>query len=124
MAANKITISHGLSFSSSTDRVSLSLTGSDTFDQIGNNYVLTTQNLTAGAWTAIYIDGITTLGALFVKNLDATNYIQLATANDNSGIFGRLNAGKSGLVAIETGATYYVRANTGNLTIAILAIEL
>ena len=66
-APNKITISHGLAFSSSTDRVSLSVSGSESFDQVGNNYVATTQNLVAGVWTAIYIDGISILGALYVK---------------------------------------------------------
>ena len=53
---------------------------------------------------------MTTYGWLFVRNLDATNYIQLGFS---TGVYGcRLEPGEPALFRAEPAATIYLKANT------------
>jgi hypothetical protein len=122
MAANKITISNTLAIAGANG--SASAPGSDSIDQIGSHFVENVQTFTGGAWEAIFIGDIATLGYLHLKNNDAVNYVEIATANDNSGIFAKVLAGRTTQVAVKAAVTYYVRANTANVDCTYLAIEL
>src|SRR5213076_3077359 len=119
MAANPITINHALNITGSNG--SASLPGSDTIDQTGTHFLENTQDCTAGSWEAILLGDIATLGYLSVINLDATNYVEIATANDGTAIFAKILAGKSSLIPVQPSATYYVRAHTAQVTIRYLA---
>ena len=122
MAANRITLNHTISIAGA-DGIA-SLPGSESIDQVGTHFIENTQDCTAGSWEAINMGDIATLGYLAVKNLDATNYIEIATANDGTGILTKVLAGKSmPPIAAQPGATYYVRANTALVKIRYLAIE-
>lgn len=123
MAANRITINHSIAISGTNG--SASLPGSDSIDQVGTHFIENIQDCTAGSWEAINLGDIDTLGWLAIKNLDATNYVEIATANDGSGIFTKILAGASmPPIKGQPSATYYVRANTAQVKIAYLAIEL
>lgn len=95
-------------------------TSAETYDLNGKGLNSSPQNI-ATTWTALTIPAwAASENATFVmvKNLDTTNYVELATANDGSGIFTKISAndGTRPAVAIfppYTGnPTYYGRANT------------
>ncbi len=75
------------------------------------------------SWTAIPLGSLASFDLLAVKNTDATNYVELATANDGSAIFAKLTAGRFSFVACNPSATYYVKANTASCVIQISAGE-
>ncbi len=89
----------------------------------GNELSYGTQ-LIPTTWTALTWGSITgTPGAAFIHNLDATNYVQLALANDNSGIFARLKADEVSVIKFEPGITIYAKANTASVRIEKAAAE-
>src|SRR5262245_53922502 len=56
---------------------------------------------------------IGTLGYIYVKNLDATNYVQWGPKSGGSMVaFGRLKAGESAILRLEPGITLRWVANT------------
>jgi hypothetical protein len=75
------------------------------------------------SWEAVSVTDIGTLGFLFIRNEDAVNYVEIATANDNTGIFGKIVAGRGLPVDVSAGATYYLKANTATVKVVILATE-
>lgn len=77
----------------------------------------------ATSWTAIDLGTLTTADLVCIVNDDATNYVQLATASDNSGIFANLTAGRVAFFAAEPTATYYARANTAAVNIKVTMAE-
>lgn len=75
------------------------------------------------SWAAVSVEELASVDLLFVKNTDATNYVQLATANDNSGIFARLTAGRGCFFPVNSGSTIYARANTASCVCNFVAVE-
>lgn len=64
--------------------------------------------------------GITTLGYLYVKNLDTTNYITYGPKSAGVMVaFGRLKAGEAAWLRLEPGITLRWAANTA--TVKVLA---
>ena len=58
---------------------------------------------------------ITTEGWLFLKNLDATNYVQWG---GSTGVYiGRLEAAESAMFRLEPAATVYLKANTASCNV-------
>ena len=89
----------------------------------GTGFVNIEQEIGTGAWEAVSVTDIGTLGFLFIRNEDAVNYVEIATANDDTGIFGRISAGRGLPVDVVSGATYYLKANTATVKVVILATE-
>lgn len=89
--------------------------------QSGTDYQLSTQNVGTSAELLDKGD-IGTVGYLFVKNLDPTNYVELALDSGATQIFAKLLPGEFAL--IPTRQQCYGRANTGACDCLVLWIEL
>lgn len=88
----------------------------------GTDYYAKSWTVTT-SWTAIPLDALASFDLLFVKNNDAANYVQLATANDNSQIFAKLTAGRGCFLPPDPSATLYWRANTASCVCTVTATE-
>jgi hypothetical protein len=75
------------------------------------------------SWEAIQIGDVSTIGYVYARNQDATNFVQLALANDGSGIFAKLIAGDVAIFPAQT-ATMYAKADTANCNVHFVVIEL
>lgn len=122
--ANEIAISLALSFSKSSrvdDTSDMGLLGL-TFTMTGTDYVKGTQNI--GTTAELLGKGeITTPGFLVIKNLDATNYIELekATFSTTAGTV-KLKAGEVAMFRVAS-TTIYACANTAACDVAYLMLE-
>jgi uncharacterized protein YaiE (UPF0345 family) len=64
---------------------------------------------------------LSTLGFLFMKNLDTTNYIQWGFS---TGVYGgRLKPGETALFRLEPGVTLYLKANTAACKALVYGFE-
>lgn len=120
--ANKFTVNltvslvHASGTASGSASQSLTLTGVHFVDEI--------QDFAAGAWEALDLGDIATLGYLWLKNTDAVNYIEVATANDGTGIFAKFVAGHGNIINVQAASTYYIRANTATVKVHMIAAEI
>lgn len=118
---NKLNITLSVTLSHPTGSVSLRATAAPR-ELTGTGYVAEEQTI-GTSWELIDLTDVGTLGFLMVHNKDETNYVQIATANDDSGIFGKILPGGTLPVDVQTGATYYLKANTAPVNVDILATE-
>lgn len=83
------------------------------------------KNFTATtSWVALDIDTLSDIDELWLVNLDATNYVQLAIANDGTKIMSRLKAsGYPIRFTPEPSQTWYVKADTGSCKCVLFAVE-
>lgn len=78
--------------------------------------------LSAG-WNAIDLGPVTGVPAkIKIKNLDAANYLEMATDNAGANKFIKLIAGDENLIS-PASATIYVKANTANVLVQVVACE-
>jgi hypothetical protein len=119
MASEKQT---SINFSISKNNLRVSDTLALTENLSGTDYYAKSWVVTT-SWTAIPLDALASFDLLMVKNTDATNYLQVATANDGTHIFARLTSGRALLLPPETGATLYWRANTAACVANVTATE-
>lgn len=89
----------------------------------GVNFLGTSQSITTVAWTAIGKGNCANLDLVFIKNMDAANYVQLATANDGSHIFSRLKAGRGAAFPVESAVTIYSKATGGICVVEVIGAE-
>lgn len=113
-----------LSFSCSLvhEAGSASLKFTDSRELSGTGFVNLEQEV-GTSWEAVSLTDIGTLGFLAIRNEDTTNYVQIATANDDSGILAKITPGRGQAIEVNPGATYYVKANTAPVKILVLANE-
>jgi hypothetical protein len=115
-------ISLSISVSVSKDAISIAKTQSSLQDFAGNDYLLGTQAV-ATTWEAISLGDVTAPpGTVMVKNLDETNYVELALANDGTGIFEKLKP-LSVCLFHPTDTTVFAQANTAACQVEFLIIE-
>jgi hypothetical protein len=97
--------------------------GSGTKDitQTGKIGFANVQNIGTGA-AQLTLGGIGTLGYIFIKNLDATNFVQLSLDNFTQ-IFAKIRAGEFCLIAANQN-TIWARANTAACDLLVCAAEL
>ncbi len=70
------------------------------------------------SWTAITWGGATTVASFAIDNLDGTNAVDLATANDSTGIFATVpKGGTSGVIPTKSGVTYYAKSAASTVNI-------
>jgi hypothetical protein len=83
------------------------------------------QIVSAGtSWTAVKSWLFTSECAIAIQNLSATNYVQVAIANDDSNIFARiLPLGAPLILPLLDSAVYYIKANSAACDVAIFAVE-
>lgn len=96
-----------------TGMPSLNISVSKTQDMTGVQIVYSSQ-LIGTTWEAVTFGDISGVPsqALF-QNLDSTNYIELALANDDSQVFAKIVAGDLALIPLKS-ATLYAKANSAS----------
>lgn len=113
-------------------RTGLCLQGSATKDvdqAAGSNCTSNIQSITNSTTTGttIGLGGISfpnSRGYIFVKNTDATNYVELSVVNTDQtafelSVFAKLMPGEFCLVPMKTSKTYYARANTAAVVLQV-----
>lgn len=101
---------------------SVSLKATDSRELSGSGFINHEQEV-GTSWEAIVLTDIGTLGFLFVRNEDETNFVQIATANDGSQILAKVVAGRGQAIEPQPGATYYIKADTAPVKVLVLATE-
>jgi len=96
--------------------------GNLNINQTGTHFVANVQNIATGAEQLTLVD-VATLGYLFVKNLDLTNYVQLGLDSGVTQIFAKLRPGEFCLVPVNQTAIY-AKANTAAVDVLVCAAEL
>lgn len=90
-------------------------------NQSGVDHEAGTQNIGTSEETITWSTDIGDEYWLFIRNLDATNYVQLGFA---TGVYGiRLRAGDFMLIPLEPGTTIYALANTAACNVQYLVYE-
>jgi hypothetical protein len=121
--ADELTVSISGAFSKSGRRVDtkdMGLIGL-LFDVAGTDYVKMTQSI-ATSETALDKGGIGTGGYLFIKNTDATNFVELRGASSGADLV-RMNAGEIACFRVTSDATLYGIADTDACVVEYLWIE-
>lgn len=102
---------------------SISGSGGNTITQAGTNNIGNVQNIGATTEQLVYGD-VTTIGYLFIKNLDATNYIEFDLNTPvSTTAFCRLLPGESAFIPTRQ-TTIYGKANTAACDCLVVAFEL
>jgi hypothetical protein len=101
----------------------ISGSGANSITQSGTDNIGSVQNI--GATTEqLVIGDVTTIGYLFVKNLDATNYVEFDLNTPVAGTaFAKLLPGESMLLPTRQ-TTIYAKANTAACDCLVIAFEL
>jgi len=88
----------------------------------GDDFTNQTQVIGTSAELVDFGDITGAPGNLAIKNLDATNYVEIGGDSGLTVFKLKINAGESCLIT-PTSATLYAKANTADVRILILAIE-
>ena len=119
--ANEIYVS--VSAQASKGGAAVNNSGSQTATMSGDQMVTSVQSVGTSAEALVFGD-VTTIGYVLLKNLDATNFVEIAL---DSGVstqkFAKLLAGGVALFPAST-ATIYAKADTGAVNLLVQAIEL
>ena len=119
--ANEISLSVG--FSASKGGVTVRApSGGITRNMAGTEMISNVQSVGTSA-EALQLGDVTTIGYLVVKNLDATNFVEIDSANTFDKFPQKLLAGDQVVLRPQT-ATIHVKANTAAVDIAVTAVEL
>ena len=120
--ANEITCSGSLRYVKGNIDVDLSKGGLQ-ITVAGDDHTFMTQNVGFAAEELLDLGDVTTPGLCFIKNLDATNYVEVRAATGVADLI-RLNAGEFCLFRFAADCTTpYVQANTAGVRIQTLLIE-
>lgn len=120
--ANEISISASLSATKGGVTVQ---SGGQTkaVDMVGDQMLANVQIIGTSA-EALQMADVTVGGYLFVRNMDGTNFIQLALDSAvSTQIFCKLKPGESTLFRPPVGATIYAKADTANCNAQVVAVE-
>lgn len=117
-------INAACSLTASKGGATVTASGTKTADMAGDQMITNVQAVGTSSET-LQLGDVTTLGYLMIKNLDATNYVEVAsdTGFGASTIVSKLLAGDIILLKAPV-ATLYVKANTAACNIAVTAVEL
>lgn len=119
--ANETSVSASISVTKSGASVSAS--ASKTLNMSGNELVVSTQTIGYAAAEALNFADVSTIGFLYVKNLDENNFVQLGLdAEVSAKIFAKILAGEFCLIPMPT-ATIYAKADTADVLVQVVAAE-
>lgn len=120
--ANEISISAQLSANKSSTQVA-SGSQSKSVDMAGDQMIANVQIIGTSAEALSLVD-VTVGGYLFVRNMDATNFVQLALDSAvATQIFAKLKPSEFCLFRPPAGATIYAKADTANCNLQVVAVE-
>lgn len=78
----------------------------------------------SGAEEDLAIGDVSTLGWLFMRNLDSANYVTYGPKSGGSMVaFGRIKAGEAIAIRLEPGITLRAQANTAPVKVQVLLLE-
>jgi hypothetical protein len=119
--ANEITISATLSASKNGAQVTS--TASTLVSMSGDEMLTNVQNVGTSA-EAVTVADLDTAGYAFFKNMDATNFVEIALDSAvSTQVFCKLLAGEFSLIKLKT-TTIYAKADTGAVNLLVTACEL
>lgn len=100
----------------SKNGASINLSVSKVLDMAGNSMIQETQDITTGGVALTFGDVSGAPKKLIVVNLDATNFVEIDSANTFDKFPQKLVAGDFALLSPQT-ATIYARANTATVRV-------
>lgn len=92
-------------------------------DMTGNNFTNATQLIGTTAELILLGDIVSAPGQLSIKNLDATNFVEIGGDSGLTVFKLKIKAGEAQLISPNS-ATIYAKADTASVRIQILAIDL
>jgi hypothetical protein len=113
-------ISYAVSLVSNKGGVSITGSASKTKDMSGDQMITNVQSVGTSA-EAVVLGDISLPGMVLLKNMDSTNYIEIALDSGITQVFSKLLAGESSLV--HAVATIYAKANTAACNLLVCATE-
>jgi hypothetical protein len=123
--ANEISATATLSASKGGAAIaaSSSLSGSLHVDMAGAQMISNVQVVGTSA-EAIVLGDVSTIGYVYLKNMDAANFVEIALDSGVSTlVFAKLKAGGIALFPAKT-ATMYAKADTAEVNLFVAAVEL
>ena len=120
--ANTIRLQSTLTFKDGTG--SQSLGGDFTVDQVGSHATEEIQDIGTTTEALDVGSDIGTIGFLLVRNLDATNFVEIGTDTPLTQVVAHIKAGETVPIKPHAGDTLYAKADTASVKIKFLAIEL
>lgn len=119
--ANEISVS--VSLSASKHGAANAAAGSLTLTMAGDQMINNVQIITNVAAEAVVLGDVGSIGYVFLKNLDSTNYVEIDSVNTMDSWPQRLFPGEFILLKPE-GLTMYALANDAPVNLQVLALEL
>lgn len=117
--ANEIQLAASLQVSK--NGATASGTYSGTITMAGNNLISNVQEIGTSN-EAIQLGDVTATGmCVMLKNLDATNYVEIFSDSGNTNLISKLAAGMPCI--LWPNAVIYARANTAGISLAVVACE-
>lgn len=123
--ANEIQASASLiaSKNGATVNVQSTLSGSASGATMSGDQMLTNVQIVGTSAEAIVVGDVTTVGYVMLKNMDATNFVEIALDSAvSTQVFAKLLAGDFAIFPAKT-ATMYAKADTANVNLLVTAIE-
>jgi hypothetical protein len=96
--------------------------GAHSIDLTGTNVISNVQAIGEAAWEEVDLGDIGTPGEAAFKNLDETNYLELALDDAGANKFAKLRPGRSAIIPL-TSPTLYAKANTAACDLLVVAAE-
>lgn len=119
--ANTQVLTINNSFTNATNRV-ISRTYSGTITCSGNEYMIATQAIGTSDESVSINSDIATLGFIYVRNLDSTNYVELGYTSGT--YFAKLKAGEACVFRAGSGlTTLHAKANTAPVDIEYFVLS-
>lgn len=119
--ANEITIAVSISATKNGATVASSYSGNATL--AGDEMLTNVQTIGTSA-EAVVVGDLATAGYAFFKNMDATNFVELALDSGvSTQIFSKLLPGEVSLIKLKT-TTIYAKADTASVKLLVTAMEL
>lgn len=116
-------ISASVVLTTAKNNVSVAGSGTKNADMAGDQMMSNVQIIGTSA-EAIVLNDVSTVGYVLFKNMDATNYIEIALDSGvSTQIFAKLLPGDVMLIKAST-ATMYAKANTAACNLWVVATEL
>lgn len=120
-------ISYSVSFTATKGGASVSTgTWSDTVDMAGADMISATQNIGTSDEALDFGDITSPAGRVAIKNLDATNYVELSLATGGSfdgSRFAKIGPGEAIIYCPAVSGTIYAQADTASCLVQVVACE-
>jgi hypothetical protein len=82
-----------------------------------------TTQIATTSWAAV-TNAVETMGVLAIRNMDYTNYVEVALDDDNTDVFAKLlPRGLPLVLPVLTSATYYIKANTASCSCSVMETQ-